>query len=415
MKIQGLLPKNSFTHKFFLISTRVTSDDKMSLYCRILINRTKTDFSLDMEVDPNDWDHEQGRYLPTNKHNRYLNQKLSEAQGKIEGVYDELVKHKVKISAAMLKDGYRGKSYDHSDYTLLSFLDYFIKEAYAKPQVYGRPTIQHYETLKFHLVNFLKSHHLKDIPLESFNRNMLDRFENWLLSWKHPILCRPMNENTKNNYLKKLKCVINNAIRKEILFKSPFIGFTLKEIKGKKVFLSDEELTLIKNHDLGGNPSLIKVRDIFLFSVYTGLRWSDALSLRTENISKGDDNNLWITLNQVKTKDPLHIPLLKPARNIYAKYERQRENTGFVLPRLSSQKTNLNLKIIADIVGIQKKLTHHTARHTFATTITLGQGVDIKTVSFWLGHASVKTTEIYAQVSKLHLSNTAMKLNQAMK
>jgi integrase len=286
-----------------------------------------------MDVDPQDWDSEAGRFKGTNSNFHYLNFKLSEVEGKLQEIYYSLERQKLTIVASMLKDVYQGKKLDSCDYSLLSFLDYFILEAKAKPQIYGHPTINHYNALKSHLENFFKSMRIKDVPLESFNRNMLDRFENWLLSWQHPVLERAMNENTKNNYLKKLKSVINNAIRKELIVKNPFIGFTLKEVKGKKVFLSEEELSLLAKHDLGGNASLIKVRDIFMFSVYSGLRWSDAVSLRNEHISIGEDGNLWITKDQIKTQEALHIPLLKPAEEIYRKYEGQQQITGFVLPR----------------------------------------------------------------------------------
>lgn len=415
MIAKSLLPKLPYTLKFFLINTKPNDKNELSLYCRILLNRTKSDFSLDMDVNPNDWDDELGRFKGTTKQLHYLNFKLSEVEGKIQDIYFDFEKQKVKIVAAMLKDGFRGRKFDCCDYSMMSFLDYFIEEAKTKPQIYGLPTINHYYALKSHLATFFKSMRIKDVPLENFNRNMLDRFETWLLSWKHPVLDRAMNRNTANRYLTKLKVIINNAIRKEIITKNPFVGFTIKEVHANKVFLTEDELELIKKHELGNNASLMRVRDMFFFSVYTGLRFSDSMSLRDNAISRGQDGNLWITIDQIKTKDPLHIPLLKPAEEVYTKYEESRKRTGYVLPRLTNQKLNMNLKEICKLVGINKKITYHVGRHTFATTITMEKNVDIKTVSKWLGHSSIKSTEVYAQVTKTQISNTAQRLNDGIK
>lgn len=404
--VQNTLP---YSVKFFIQKTK--KGKIFSVYCRIITNRTKAELSLKQDVIKKDWDEKVGRYKLSSKHNNYLNHKLSEIEGHIQEIYLNLKRQGNPVVAFMIKDSMLGKRVGLNNYTLLTFLDDFIAEAKTKPQIYSPPTIQHYYALRSHLTNFFKSIRVKDITLEVLNRNVIDRFETWLLSWKHPILERSMNRNTANRYLTKLKAVIHNAIRKELITKNPFNGFTIRAVKPYRVFLTEEEIEKILNHDLGGNSSLIRVRDMFTFSVYTGLRFSDAFSLREENISKGNDGSLWITIEQIKTKEPLHIPMLKPAENIFNKYEEQRKYTGFALPRLSNQKLNLNLQQIANLVGINKKITHHVARHTFATTVTLEKNVDIKTVSKWLGHSTIKATEVYAQITKRHLSATAEKLN----
>ena len=152
-------------------------------------------------------------------------------------------------------------------------------------------------------------------------------------------------------------------------------------------------------------------RDFFLFSVYSGLRFSDALALNSENIKHGKKGRLWILGNQKKTGEPIEIPMLKQAKVIYDKYETHRLATGFVLPRLHNQKVNTYLREIMKLAGIKKDVHHHCARHTFATTVLLENGVDIKTVSRWLGHFSVKSTEVYAKVTKDLLENVATKID----
>jgi len=118
--------------------------------------------------------------------------------------------------------------------------------------------------------------------------------------------------------------------------------------------------------------------------------------LKAHAVAREVDRNLWITIDQQKTKDALHIPLLKPAEHIYDKYKETRIKTGYILPRISNQKLNLYLKEIGKLTEIQKTLTSHVARHTFATTVTMEKNVDIKTVSKWFGHSSIKSTEVYA-------------------
>ena len=225
-----------------------------------------------------------------------------------------------------------------------------------------------------------------------------------------------MNGNTATTYLRKLKAVVNNGLKKEILEKNPFAGYKMRSFRTtSRVYLTNEELDVIKKHDFGGNLSLQKARDFFIFSAYTGLRHSDTYNLRAENIRTDNDGVKWISINQKKTREPLDVPMLDQAVRIYDKYASLRKETGFVLPRLCNQKINLYLKIIAGLAGITKKVSHHVARHTFATTITLQRGVDIKTVSKLMGQTSLASTEIYARVSPQNLMNTANELNRKLK
>ena len=413
MIYKGLSDKLPYTLKFFL-NKRRKSGTKFPLACRIMVNRTKSEIFLSKDVEVTEWDEKTGRYCGTTQHHHYLNGKLSEIEGKFQDIYFDLERMRIPIVATMMTNSFSGKRINAFDYTLLTFLDDFVKEIKTKQQEYVPATIQHYIALKGHLQNFLKSLGLKDMRLDAINRNIVDRFDTFLMTWVHPVLNRAMTRNTANRYLTKLKVIIHAAIRKEILVKSPFWGFKISRVRTQRIFLTQEELKLITDHDLCNNASLQRVRDVFIFSVYTGLRFSDVYALKSKAISVGEDGRLWITLNQAKTKDPLHIPMLKPAEDIYKKYEELRKVTGLVLPNLSSQKINTSLKEIAKLTGVTKNFTFHSGRHTFATTITLEQGVGIKTVSQWLGHTSIKSTEVYAQVTKKILSDTAQKLNDGI-
>ncbi|MBK7816313.1 MAG: integrase catalytic domain-containing protein [Sphingobacteriaceae bacterium] len=167
------------------------------------------------------------------------------------------------------------------------------------------------------------------------------------------------------------------AIDENIISRNPYSRFKLKYTASTRTFLTAPELQKIESSDLGGNISLDRVRDKFLFSVYTGLRFKDADNLKEENI-EFDGKKYWVVIVQNKTKEYLRVPLLNKAKEVYDKYEDEREITGYVLQRMSNQKINSFLKVIAKHAGITKPLTHHVARHTAATTIFLSNGVPWK-------------------------------------
>ena len=389
------------------------SNGKHTLYCRIIFARKKCDFSLFREVELKDWDSKTNRYKQTLNHLKNKNFLLAtEVEGKIYGVYQEFKRTGVHIEPSMLRDGYREKKAMVSEYTLLSFLDAFIEEIRSKLQEYTPATIHHYTGLKNHLIEFLKAQRLSlKLPLESFNRNMLDRFDRHLLTWKNPKLKRAMNRNSANKVLKKLKTLMLNAIKKQVLVENPFTGFVIHHVRVNKVALTAEELELLKRHDLGDNLSLQNVRNLFLFSAMTGLRYSDAAALTPNDITKGNDGRLWITITQRKTQDPLHVPMVKGAEKIYLQFMEQSKISGRVLIPCSNVKVNLYLKDIARITNIRKPLTHHVARHTYAV-LTLEAGVDILTLSHLMGHTSLKSTQCYARVSNKLLSDTLTKLEE---
>ena len=404
-----------YSVKFFLMEERRTKapTTEFPLYCRVIINRQKSDFSLNFRVKPEDWDYTQGKFHANKKHLNYMNLKLSEVEGRIDEIFSSLNKENKKITAAIIRDRFKGKTTDLTKVRLIAFLEIFISEIKLKSQEYKPGSVQHYVALKTHLQRFLMENDNVDIELQEVNRNFLDRFENYLLSTPSKVLGKAINKNTSNRYITKLKVIFKNAIRKELILKDPFDGFKISREKGSKTYLTKEEITLTKNHWLGDNETLKKVRDIFLFSVYTGLRFSDAVSLKDSSVKKDEHGELWIYGNQIKTKDRIDIPMLNQAKEIYDKYEANRKETGLVLPKMCSQKVNLNLKEIAHLVGIDKKLTHHVARHTFAT-LALENGVPIHLVSQYLGHASLKTTQVYTHITRRHLSEVSSKLNKVL-
>lgn len=191
--------------------------------------------------------------------------------------------------------------------------------------------------------------------------------------------------------------VIIKAQRDGISFPDPYLSYKMTQEKVDRGYLSEEEVLSIATKEIS-IPRLDQVRDVFIFACYTGLAYADIAQLRADNIKKMFDGKLWIVTHRQKTKTNVNVPLLPTAEKILRKYEGKYLD-GILLPVLSNQKTNAYLKEIADICGIEKNLTFHLARHTFATTMTLGRGVPIESVSKMLGHTNIQTTQIYARIT----------------
>lgn len=227
----------------------------------------------------------------------------------------------------------------------------------------------------------------------------ISQFVYWLKTERH------CGNNTAIKYLGNFKKIVLECMRKDLLKKNPFLGYKSKRNEVVPVVLTKEELIKRTNKKFC-TERLSHVRDIFLFSCYTGLAYSDVYKLRISDIIIGIDGGKWIITTRQKTKSGTRLPLLPNAIAILDKYRDHLKcvSKGTVLPILSNQKMNAYLREIADVSGITKKLTFHAARHTFATTITLNNGLPIETVSKMLGHKSIKQTQHYARIVDIKIS-----------
>lgn len=227
---------------------------------------------------------------------------------------------------------------------------------------------------------------------------------------------RGFEANTIQKHHSRFRTILIKAQKESLLDKNPYFHFKLKKSKSKRTFLTQGELDAIIGLDLAQNLSLDRVRDLFIFSVYTGLRFDDAQSLTKNEIQLNESGKLEIALSQKKTGEFVKIPILNPAKEIIEKYDHVTaiDGKGRVLPKLTNQKTNAYLKVIADLAGINKILTHHVARHTCATTILLANEIPIEAVSGWLGHTNIKTTQIYAKITEDYLAKMAVRVTEKL-
>jgi site-specific recombinase XerD len=255
-------------------------------------------------------------------------------------------------------------------------------------------TLERYETALTHLQNFIKwKFKVSDLDVRSLNMEFVNDFDFWLKT------VRRNSHNTSLKYIGQLKKMINLCITNGWLQTDPFRNFkmTMKEVK--KEFLTEGELKIIQEKDFG-SVRVNQVRDVFAFCCYTGLAYADIKKLARSEIVLGIDGEKWISIRRKKTDTPSRIPLLPPAISILEKYQTDPrcQYEGRLLPVYSNQKMNAYLKEIADVCSIEKKITFHMARFTFGTSITLGNGVPIETVSKMLGHKSLEQTQHYAKV-----------------
>lgn len=400
---------NNCTVSFYLKPVSKKAKQGQPVYCRIIVNRKKAEFFTGEHADPEKWSNE-GMPL----RNPRLQEYLSHIQERILSKRRELEYQQREITAMALKDYYRnGDAKETTQFC--SYFDEFFNKIKSLSSEYSPVTLKKYHTTIMHFRNFLQKRAKEDVLMEELDLKMVKDFDYYLRTTKTEQFGEPMTRNSANSYHRKIKAVLSRAKEDGMIAVNPYSKFKLKDDKNDREYLTKEELEILETHALGGNKGLEKVRDIFLFSCYSGLRYQDAQELTNENVFIDGEGNYFLTYIQNKTGKKEEMPMLEPAVKIYHKYDFYREVTGLILPKISNVKVNAYLKTIAEMIGIKKKITHHVARHTFATTITLTNGVPLEMVSAFLGHADTRTTRIYAKMTTdLKLAHTKM-LNEKLK
>ena len=267
-------------------------------------------------------------------------------------------------------------------------------------------TLKGYNTSEKHLTGYLQSEYRKtDIEISQLNHAFITGFEFYLKAE-----CK-ISGVSAAKYIKHLKKIVNYCIANNWLSQNPFVNFKSSAKAKERTYLTQQELDAITNKKFVVER-LTQVRDVFVFCCYTGLSYADVKKLKRNELGIGMDGGQWIFTSRQKTDTSSRIPLLPVALEILNRYHDhpQCENQGLLLPVLSNQKMNAYLKEIADIAKVKKLLTFHIARHTFATTVTLNNGVPIESVAKMMGHTSIKTTQIYAKVMDHKISSDMQQL-----
>uniref|UniRef100_UPI0032180AF1 site-specific integrase n=1 Tax=uncultured Draconibacterium sp. TaxID=1573823 RepID=UPI0032180AF1 len=401
---------NTFGIQFVIRKHRI-KDGEAPIYARITVNSSRCELSIKKKIKVNNWNNGKGKATGSNPEIGRLNLYLEQVRSQLTNHYQNLIVNRKQINPEAIKDKFFG--IDESEGTLNQLVKYHNTQMDENLK-WG--TLKNYHTTARYLTKFLKKKYKRDdIYLSELNYKFITDFEYYLRKNKPTNHQRPMRNNAVMKHLERLRKMVNMAVRMEWLDKNPFAAYKLRFTKVERDFLSEEELAAIEKKDYK-IERLQQVKDMFIFSCYTGLAYIDASKLSPNNIKKGLDGMNWIFTKREKTSSPVRIPVLRTAQKIIEKYQKHPKavSNGTVFPVISNQKLNSYLKEIADLCGISKNLTFHVARHTFATTVTLTNGVPIESVSKMLGHADLKTTQIYAKVVEKKISDDMGKLEKIL-
>jgi integrase/recombinase XerD len=406
----GDMNANILSVRFFVKKYKA-KENIAPIYARISIDGRSVDISLKRNIDLANWNPSRGQARGNSEGVKILNTYLDKVRNEISNHYSDLKFPKKPTHAEALKNLYCGVG--QKEKTLVELIKYH--NGYLKDSLEWGTTKNYFTTQNYIQMFLNKRLRIKDIPLSHLSYSFLVDFEIFLKSVKPKGLLKPCGHNTILKHIERLRKMINLAMKNEWIDRDPFMKFKARFIRNERAFLSPDDLRVIETKDLS-LERLQLARDLFVFSCYTGLAYSDAIRMTKQNVSIGIDREWWIMMARKKTKQPVRVPLLPKAMELIRRYSEDDRTkvTGTLFPVLSNQKLNSYLKEIAAACGIGKHLTFHLARHTFATTLTLTNGVPIETVSKMLGHANLRTTQIYAKVVEKKISDDMGRLRQVL-
>jgi site-specific recombinase XerD len=378
---------------FYTKRAKAAANGLVPIYTRITINGKRFEQSTNRFVEISKWSTEGNKMKGTSEEARLINNHLDLLKNQIRDAEMELIHKKTPVTIETIKSKLLGID-ERARMLVPIFQDHNnkIKELVGKE--YAPGTLERYTTSLKHTIEFMQwKYNVSDIDITKIDHAFVTDYEFWLRS------VRNCANNTAVKYLKNFNKIIKLCLANDWLDKNPFANYKSKVKEVERVYLTEEEIQSIIEKDFK-TERLSLVRDIFLFSCFTGLAYIDVKNLTKSHISYGIDGEKWIYTHRQKTESASKIPILPVTQMIIDKYENhpQCNNEDKLLPILSNQKMNAYLKEIASVCDIDKELTFHIARHTFATTVTLTNGVPIESVSKMLGHKNLRTTQHYAKV-----------------
>lgn len=396
----------TITITFYARQSRAKADGQAPIFMRVKIGKDYFDTNTKIFVIVSNWSGDMGKVKGNHEQARFTNSLLESFRTKALDIQRQLMVEGKQITIDGIKNKWFGVSAERPRMLMEIFQHHNNQMKDLIDKEFSPLTYERYVTSKKHTLEFLKwKLKVDDLDINKLNYEFITDYEFWLKS------VRNCDHNTSMKYLSNFKKIVNICLKNGWLQRNPFIGYKMTKREIERPFLTQEELSAISSKTFLA-PRINQVRDIFLFSCYTGLAYADVKKLSRSEISTGIDGEKWVFTHRQKTETSTRLPLLPPAQEILDRYAEHPQclNEGRLLPVLSNQKMNGYLKEIADICGITKKMTTHTARHTFATTVTLTNGVPIETVSRMLGHKNLKTTQHYAKILDIKVSEDMSEL-----
>ena len=383
----------TFNLLFFIKKNKIRTNGTAPIYLRITIDGKAAEIAAKRYIDPKKWDNKAHKAVGNSQEAKILNAYLKTLEQQVYDFHYLMLKEEDFVTAESLKSKLLG-----TDVTTRMLIPIFQEHNDKVEALVGKDfapgTLERYKTSLKHTQEFLNwKYKVSDIDITKIDHVFIMDYDFWLRS------VRKCANNTAVKYIKNFKKIIRLCMANGWLSKDPFLGYKAKLKVVERPYLTKEEIQAIYEKEFASDR-LNQVRDIFLFSCFTGLAYVDVKQLSKSNINIGIDGDQWIFTRRQKTDTSTRVPLLPLARELVLKYENHPQcvNSDVLFPILSNQKMNSYLKEIASICGINKELTFHIARHTFATTVTLSNGVPIESVSKMLGHTNIKTTQHYAKI-----------------
>ncbi len=399
----------TFNLLFFIKKNKIRTNGTAPIYLRITIDGEAAEIAAKRYIDPKKWDNKSQKAVGNSQEAKTLNSYLKTLEQKVYDFHYLMLKEEDFVTAESLKSKLLGT--DVTTRMLIPiFQEHNDKVEALVGQDFAPGTLERYKTSLKHTQEFLNwKYKVSDIDITKIDHVFIMDYDFWLRS------VRKCANNTAVKYIKNFKKIIRLCMANGWLSKDPFLGYKAKLKVVERPYLAKEEIQAVYEKEFASDR-LSQVRDIFLFSCYTGLAYVDVKQLSKSNINTGIDGNQWIFTRRQKTDTSTRVPLLPLAQELVLKYENHPQcvNSDVLFPVLSNQKMNSYLKEIASVCGINKDLTFHIARHTFATTVTLSNGVPIESVSKMLGHTNIKTTQHYAKILDKKVSYDMVNLKKVL-
>jgi len=388
--------RSTFRVLFYLKRDKQKTNGNIPLFCRITVDGKEVRFSMKTDVNPECWDVKMGKAGRRTNEAVDINTLIDNTKSAIYKVYRELQEKENNVTAEKVKNTFLG--IDVKRQNLLELFDQHNADIKKLIGIsHSESTYDKYQITRSHLANFIKKwYDLSEVSLKDINHKFICDFEIFLLT------SRGCAANTTAKYIQLFKHIIIIAIKNGWIYKNPFAEYSIQIKKVDRGYLTQEELETIMNHKFSVKR-LERVRDVFIFCCFCGLSYIDVKNLNENNICTSFDGRLWIMGKRGKTKVSYNIPLLEIPQMILKKYKDTLPGNQ-LLPVINNQNTNAYLKEIGTLCSINKNLTFHLARHTFAT-LTLSKGVSIESVSKMLGHTNIQTTQLYARITNSKVGN----------
>lgn len=398
----------SFKILFVISGARINKKGLVPLICRITYNGNRKPFSTGLFINPEYWFSEKQQTKPSNEENDHTNIQISLIKNKLNQAFLFLQVQQENFNVEDIYSQYRGENEKAQKSILILFQEHNDKMEKLVGKDYVIGTFWKFRQARESLKAFIRHQFKKsDYQFENLNLKFILDYEFFLKVEKN------LSQATINKTIQRFRRIVRIAISEGHIEKEPFLMYKVKRSKKEVVFLTPEELDKLEKHQFA-QQRLQQVKDMFVFCCYTGLAFNEMSRLEEKHIVIGFDGNKWIKISREKTKKMVSVPILKKTTTIIEKYHYK--DTPFILPRISNQKFNSYLKEIANVLGIDKNLTHHIGRKTFATTVLLYNDVPMEIVSELLGHSKMSITqEYYGKIVQSKVSEHMFNLEAKLK